>query len=183
MVANLSTGANIVIQLWPEAEIEYGDEISPSIFVNFKLDAVPPVFEAVGVSDPAYILIWTTTPWTLPANTAVCLAPNADYVMVNADGINTIMAYDLLDDVAVTAGWKNYEPVKDSSGNPVVVKGKDLVGVSYTCPIRQDLKGVVIYGNHVTLDSGTGAVHTAPGHGQEDYLVGLEFDLPDSYAS
>lgn len=161
-----------------EAEIEYGDEVSPSIFVNFKLDAVPPVFATAGVSDPAYILIWTTTPWTLPANTAVCLAPDADYVMVNADGTHTIMAYDLLEDVAKTAGWSSYEPVRDLDGAVVAVKGRDLVGTSYTCPIRQDLKGMVIYGDHVTLDSGTGAVHTAPGHGQEDYLVGLEFDLP-----
>lgn len=161
-----------------EAEIEYGDEVSPSIFVNFKLDTVPPVFEAAGVTDSAYVLIWTTTPWTLPANTAVCLAPDADYIMVNADGTHTIMAYDLLEEVAQTAGWQNYAPVKDTHGEVITVKGKDLVGVSYTCPIRQDLKGIIIYGNHVTLDSGTGAVHTAPGHGQDDYLVGLEFDLP-----
>lgn len=161
-----------------EAEIEYGDEVSPSIFVNFKLDAVPPLFEAAGVSDPAYVLIWTTTPWTLPANTAVCLAPDADYVMVNADGTYTILAYDLLEEVAKTAGWNSYEPVRNHEGNVIIVKGRDLVGTSYTCPIRQDLKGILIYGDHVTLDSGTGAVHTAPGHGQEDYLVGLEFDLP-----
>lgn len=161
-----------------EAEIEYADEVSPSIFVNFKLDTVPPVFEAAGVTNPAYVLIWTTTPWTLPANTAVCLAPNADYVMVNADGTYTIMAYDLLEDVAQTAGWQSYEPVKDADGQVITVKGRELAGVSYTCPIRQDLKGMIIYGDHVTLDSGTGAVHTAPGHGQEDYAVGLEFDLP-----
>lgn len=161
-----------------EAEIEYGDEVSPSIFVNFKLDAVPPVFEAAGVADPSYILIWTTTPWTLPANTAVCLAPEADYIMVNADGTHTIMAYDLLEEVAQTAGWESYEPVKNAEGAVITVKGRELAGTSYTCPIRQDLKGVVIYGNHVTLDSGTGAVHTAPGHGQDDYLVGLDFDLP-----
>lgn len=161
-----------------EAEIEYGDEVSPSIFVNFKLDAVPPVFEAAGVEDPAYVLIWTTTPWTLPANTAVCLAPNADYIMVNADGTYTIMAYDLLEEVAKTAGWTSYEPVKDAEGKVITVKGRELAGTSYTCPIRQDLKGIIIYGDHVTLDSGTGCVHTAPGHGQEDYAVGLEFDLP-----
>lgn len=161
-----------------EAEIEYGDEVSPSIFVNFKLDAVPPIFEAAGVKDPAYVLIWTTTPWTLPANTAVCLAPNADYVMVNADGTHTIMAYDLLEQVAQTAGWNSYEPVRNAAGEVITVKGRELAGTSYTCPIRQDLKGILIYGNHVTLDSGTGAVHTAPGHGQEDYAVGLEFDLP-----
>ncbi len=161
-----------------EAEIEYEDEQSPSIFVNFKLDAVPPIFEAAGVTDSAYVLIWTTTPWTLPANTAVCLAPNADYIMVNADGTHTILAYDLLEDVAEVAGWQSYEPVQDEHGETITVKGRDLVGVSYTCPIRQDLKGMIIYGDHVTLDSGTGAVHTAPGHGQEDYAVTREFDLP-----
>ena len=98
--------------------------------------------------------------------------------MVNADGTYTIMAYDLLEDVAQTAGWQSYEPVKDADGQVITVKGRELAGVSYTCPIRQDLKGMIIYGDHVTLDSGTGAVHTAPGHGQEDYAVGLEFDLP-----
>lgn len=161
-----------------EAEIEYSDEISPSIFVNFKLDAVPPIFEVAGVSDPVYITIWTTTPWTLPANVAVCLAPNADYVMVNVNGMHTILAYDLVEDVAKIAGWDTYELVKDADGKVITVKGRDLCGITYTCPIRQDLKGMVIYGDHVTLDSGTGAVHTAPGHGQEDYEVCLEFDLP-----
>lgn len=161
-----------------EAEIEYGDEVSPSIFVNFKLDAVPPIFETAGVNDPSYILIWTTTPWTLPANTAVCLAPNADYVMVEVNDLHTIMAYELVEDVAKTAGWESYRIVSDAQGNAITVKGKDLCGITYTCPIRQDLKGMVIYGNHVTLDSGTGAVHTAPGHGQEDYLVALDFDIP-----
>ncbi len=161
-----------------EAEIEYGDEVSPSIFVNFKLDAVPPVFEAAGVENPAYILIWTTTPWTLPANTAVCLAPQADYVMVKTDSFTTIMAYELVEEVAKTAGWESYEIISDAQGNMITVKGTELCGVTYTCPIRQDLKGMVIYGNHVTLDSGTGAVHTAPGHGQDDYLVGLDFDIP-----
>ncbi len=161
-----------------EAEIEYGDEVSPSIFVNFKLDTVPPIFEAAGVTNPAYILIWTTTPWTLPANTAVCLAPEADYVMVETNEFCTIMAYELVKEVAQTAGWTDYRIVSDAAGNAVTVKGKELCGATYTCPIRQDLKGMVIYGNHVTLDSGTGAVHTAPGHGQDDYLVGLEFDIP-----
>ena len=154
-----------------EAEIEYGDETSPSIFVNFKLDTVPPAFEAAGVTSPVFVLIWTTTPWTLPANAAVCLAPEADYVMVRTADFTTILAYDLLEDVAETAGWGDYELVRDASGEVVSVKGKELCGTTYTCPIRQDLKGMIIYGNHVTLDSGTGAVHTAPGHGQDDCLL------------
>lgn len=160
-----------------EAEIEYGDEVSPSIFVAFKLDNVPGVFEAAGVED-AYILIWTTTPWTLPANTAVSLAPEARYVIVQAQGKNMLMAEDLIEQVAEKAGWENYTIVSDDKGEPISLTGKELYGLTYTAPIRQDLKGTVIYGDHVTLDTGTGAVHTAPGHGQDDYLVGLEFDIP-----
>lgn len=161
-----------------EAEIEYSDETSPSIFVNFKLDVMPGVFEAAGATGDAYILIWTTTPWTLPANTAVSLAPDADYVMVQANGTNMIFARELVEQVAQVAGWETYDFVRDADGEPVSLKGRELTGLTYTCPIRQDLKGSIIYGDHVTLDSGTGAVHTAPGHGQDDYLVGLEFDIP-----
>lgn len=160
-----------------EAEIEYADETSPSIFVAFKLDDVPGLFEEVGVKD-ASILIWTTTPWTLPANTAVSLAPNADYVAVSVNGNNYIMAEELVGKVAEIAGWHNWSVASDSSGEPVRIKGKELSGITYTAPIRKDLKGKIIYGDHVTLDTGTGAVHTAPGHGQDDYLVGLEFDVP-----
>lgn len=161
-----------------EAEIEYGDETSPSIFVKFKLDTVPGVFAAAGADDNSYVLIWTTTPWTLPANTAVSLAPDADYVMVTVDGDNLLMAEELVEQVAEIAGWDSYDLLKGEDGQPVRLKGKELYGLTYTAPIRQDLKGTIIYGDHVTLDTGTGAVHTAPGHGQDDYLVGLEFDIP-----
>ncbi len=161
-----------------EAEIEYADEVSPSIFVKFKLDAMPGVFEANGAEGDAFILIWTTTPWTLPANTAVSLAPDAEYVMVQVNGDNIIMARELVGSVAEVAGWEGYGFVETAEGEPVTLAGKQLYGLTYTAPIRQDLKGTVIYGDHVTLDTGTGAVHTAPGHGQEDYLVALEFDIP-----
>jgi isoleucyl-tRNA synthetase len=161
-----------------EAEIEYGDEVSPSVFVKFKLDAMPGIFEVAGATGAANVLIWTTTPWTLPANTAVSLAPDADYVMVQAAGSNMIMAQALVEQVAQTAGWDTYELVSNAEGEPVTIKGKQLCGLTYTCPIRQDLKGTLIYGDHVTLDTGCGCVHTAPGHGQDDYLVGLEFGIP-----
>ena len=161
-----------------EAEIEYSDETSPSIFVKFKMDLMPGMFEAAGAVGDAFVLIWTTTPWTLPANTAVSLAPDADYVMVVADGSNMIMARELVEQVAEIAGWESYDLVRGADGEPVALKGREFTGLTYTCPIRQDLKGTVIYGDHVTLDSGTGAVHTAPGHGQDDYLVALEFDVP-----
>lgn len=161
-----------------EAEIEYADEVSPSIYVRFVLDTIPGVFEAAGVTGQADILIWTTTPWTLPANTAVSVAPDADYVMVKAAGRNMIFAEAKVEEVAEIAGWDEYELVRDEAGEVVKLTGKELFGLTYTAPIRRDLKGTIIYGDHVTLDTGTGAVHTAPGHGQDDYLVGLEFDIP-----
>lgn len=161
-----------------EAEIEYGDEVSPSIFVKFALDLMPGIFEAAGAQGTPWVLIWTTTPWTLPANTAVSLAPDADYVMVEVGNDNLLMAKELVESVAEIAGWEDWRLVSDPDGNPVTIKGKQLCGLTYTCPIRQDLKGTIIYGDHVTLDTGTGAVHTAPGHGQDDYLVALEFDVP-----
>lgn len=176
-----------------EAEIEYGDEVSPSIFVNFLMDECPAqfkaAFEKTGM-DSIYVLIWTTTPWTLPANTAVSLAPAADYAVVKAGDKAMIFAFDMLRQVAEAAGWDSVEVLCEEGfvdfnlenntcdGSPVLAKGKELEGLRYTCPIRQDLKGTIIYGDHVTLDSGTGAVHTAPGHGQEDYLVGQEFGIP-----
>ena len=145
-----------------EAEIEYSDEVSPSVYVKFKLDAMPGIFEAAGATGDAYVLIWTTTPWTLPANAAVCLMPDADYVMVQVDGSNVIFAKELVEEVAEIAGWEDYSLVCGQDGQPVVLKGTELCGLTYTCPIRQDLKGKIIYGDHVTLDSGTGCVHTAP---------------------
>ena len=161
-----------------EAEIEYSNEVSPSIFVRFLMDEMPAPYQAAGAFGDAYVLIWTTTPWTLPANTAVSLAPNADYVLVNVDGYNMIMAEELVDSVADTAQWEEYGVLSGIDGEPIRMKGIDFKGMQYTCPIRQDLKGTMIYGDHVTLDSGTGCVHTAPGHGQDDYLVGMEFGLP-----
>jgi isoleucyl-tRNA synthetase len=160
-----------------EAEIEYSDEVSPSIYVNFKLIDIPSVFSQAGVSHDAYVLIWTTTPWTLPANTAVSLAPKAEYVMVHADGKYMIMARELVESVAEIAHWDSYELVK-KDGEVVSVLGSDLAGTQYVCPIRQDIVGRFIYGNHVTLDTGTGCVHTAPGHGQDDYVVSMKFDIP-----
>ena len=154
-----------------EAEIEYSDETSPSIFVKFKMDIMPGMFETAGAAGDAYVLIWTTTPWTLPANTAVSLAPDADYVMVQADGSNMIMARELVEQVAEIAGWESYDLVRGEDGEPVALKGREFTGLTYTCPVRQDLKGTIIYGDHVTLESGSGCVHTAGGHGVDDFNV------------
>jgi isoleucyl-tRNA synthetase len=167
-----------------EAEIEYGDETSPSIYVAFKLADKPPcdsVAEAIAyVSDdkPLSILIWTTTPWTLPANTAVSLAPQAEYVVVLADDKALIMAQDLVSTVAEVAGWGEPELLKDDAGKPVSFIGSELQGLTYEHPIHESMTGVIVTGDHVELSTGTGAVHTAPGHGQEDYLVGEAYNLP-----
>lgn len=160
-----------------EAEIEYGDEVSPSIYVKFELDEMPKAFADAGATGKVNVLIWTTTPWTLPANRAVCLKPDADYVIVQADGEQFIIARRLFIDVVHRSGWNGAGIFCKEALKPVVVKGKDLCGATYTCPVREDLKGKLIYGDHVTLDTGTGCVHTAPGHGQEDYLVAAQFGI------
>ncbi|MHB8803922.1 MAG: isoleucine--tRNA ligase [Coriobacteriia bacterium] len=152
-----------------EAEIEYADETSNSIYVAFRFaDATP--WDAEGAVS---VLIWTTTPWTLPANVAVTLAEDAAYVGVKLTGGRVlVMAEALVEQVAAHAGWEGYEVVGPR------VKGGALSGLHYAQPIHDGVQGVIITGEHVELSTGTGAVHTAPGHGDEDYLVGVKFDLP-----
>ncbi len=153
-----------------EAEIEYHDETSDSIYVKFRFTDKP----AQWADQPgdAFVIIWTTTPWTLPANVAVTLAPGADYVAVAANGELYVIAEALVEQVAAVAGWSDYGIVGPT------VKGRDLEGLEYHLPVFPERTGVIVTGDHVELATGTGAVHTAPGHGEEDYLVGQKFDLP-----
>ncbi|MDZ4169074.1 MAG: isoleucine--tRNA ligase [Coriobacteriia bacterium] len=152
-----------------EAEIEYSDETSNSIYVAFRFTGETP-WDGFGA---ASMLIWTTTPWTLPANVAVTLAESADYVGVRlADGRVMVLAEELVSAVAEVAGWEAHEVVGPR------VKGAELAGLKYAQPIHDDVHGVIITGSHVELSTGTGAVHTAPGHGEDDYLVGQKFGLP-----
>ncbi len=152
-----------------EAEIEYSDETSNSIYVAFRFTQATP-WDAEG---DVSVLIWTTTPWTLPANVAVTLAEDADYVGVKlTDGRVLVMAEELVETVAEVAGWQGHEVVGPR------VKGAELSGLTYAQPIHDGVEGVIITGSHVELSTGTGAVHTAPGHGEEDYLVGRKFGLP-----
>jgi isoleucyl-tRNA synthetase len=153
-----------------EAEIEYSDEMSDSIYVKFEFTSRPDAFAQV--PEPVSILIWTTTPWTLPANVAVTLASAADYVGVRVGGEVLVMAEALVTSVATAAGWSDYEVL------PQRVKGAELAGLHYRQPVHDGVEGVVITGDHVELSTGSGAVHTAPGHGEDDYLVGLRFGLP-----
>jgi isoleucyl-tRNA synthetase len=171
-----------------EAEIEYGDEESPSIYVAFELtDALPGLDgpEASGTlgagsggAGPISVLIWTTTPWTLPANVAVSLAPHAAYVIVCVKGRAFIMARELVEQVAAAAGWESYHLLEAADGAPLSYTGSELSGLHYAHPVHESMTGLLITGSHVELSTGTGAVHTAPGHGQDDYLVGEEHGLP-----
>lgn len=160
-----------------EAEIEYGDETSPSIYVKFDMVDVPaPFAAALDEGVPVKVVIWTTTPWTLPANSAVCLAPDADYVVVLHEGEALIMAEALVEAVASIASWEGeQELLCDATGEPVRVKGADMLKMEYKCPIFPETHGIVILGDYVELSTGTGAVHTAPGHGQDDYLSGIKY--------
>jgi isoleucyl-tRNA synthetase len=156
-----------------EAEVEYGDHESPSISVKFSLpDAAKALPSLAGKN--ASIVIWTTTPWTLVSNLAVALHPQFDYVAVEADGGEVlILAEALLHTSLQKFGIKEHKVLEK-------FKGKKLEGLKARHPFI-DRESLVILGEHVTLEAGTGIVHTAPGHGQEDYEVGLRYGL-DVYA-
>ncbi len=155
-----------------EAEVEYADHESPSVYVRFDLPDAGRALPALK-GKKAGIAIWTTTPWTLVANLAVALHPEFDYVAVEADGQVLILAEGLLKQSLDKFGIKNHAILEK-------FKGKKLEGLKARHPFI-DRDSLVILGDHVTLEAGTGAVHTAPGHGQEDYEVGLRYGL-DIYA-
>ena len=156
-----------------EAEIEYGDETSPAIFVRFEMTTVPEGLEAYeGRLDVA---IWTTTPWTLPADDAVILHPTELYVAVEHDGRAYIMAEALAEKLIEKFGWGDAKVVEGFKAS-----GTELAGNKYKLPIFPDegQDGVFIYADYVTMEDGTGIVHTAPGHGVDDYLAGMKFGVP-----
>ena len=166
-----------------EAELEYEDIPSPSIYVNFPVmrhsdeaAAVDPwkLFD-LHEGDEVHVLIWTTTPWTLPANLAVAVHPEAQYVAARyvhpetGEMVVSVLAEPLADRVLHFAGVEEYE----TAGT---VRGRDLVGMEYRHPFI-DRQCPVVPARYVTLEDGTGCVHTAPGHGLEDYVTGLEHGL------
>lgn len=161
-----------------EAEIEYSDEVSPSIFVRFELIDVPEALRSAGV--PVDVVIWTTTPWTLPANAGVALLADADYIAVEAEGRLGIMAKALWEKVFHgVAGIEDaclYVP--EGATEPWSVHGEKLVDITYTHPIFSDVQGRIVTADYVTLEDGTGCVHTAPGHGVDDYYTGMRCNLP-----
>ena len=159
-----------------EAELEYSDEVSPAIYVRFELEGAPDGLEAfAGKTDVA---IWTTTPWTLPANQAVILKPEAGYVAVEHEGRAVVFSEALAERCCEKFGWE-YTLVKDGFGTTWRRTGKELAGNIYKQPVFGDAgsTGRFIYADYVTLDDGTGIVHAAPGHGADDYLAGREFGI------
>jgi len=152
-----------------EAEVEYRDHSSPSITVAFELaeDARQKI-EAPEGEDVA-ALIWTTTPWTLPANLAIALHPDYDYLLVRAQSKLWIVAAEMLEANAAAAGWVEPETLK-------VFKGGTIEGAHYTHPLN-GREGLFIVAPYVTLEQGTGLVHTAPGHGAEDFVIGAQYGL------
>ncbi len=153
-----------------EAEVEYEDHTSPSIYVRFPLND-PKIRELFPAADPAktYVLIWTTTPWTIPDNMAVAAHPEFDYVLVAVNGEYYLLAEGLLEANAKIYGWEDLKIVGRA-------KGAALEGLVAKHPFY-DRESPLILGDHVTLDAGTGIVHTAPGHGREDYEVGVKYGL------
>ncbi|MEM9420581.1 MAG: class I tRNA ligase family protein, partial [Planctomycetota bacterium] len=160
-----------------EAELEYYDKEDTSVFVEFAVDEGPD-FNRIfpGANGQASLMIWTTTPWTLPANLAVAVAPRAEYGLFEYEqGGYFILALELADQVLK----KEMAPSNSDTWKPVATcKGEDLVGLIYTHPFVKDNRmRRVVAAEYVTLEDGTGLVHTAPGHGVEDYQTGLREGL------
>ncbi len=149
-----------------EAEVEYGDRRSPSIYVRFPFPEGRAILQT---EKPVSVVIWTTTPWTLPANLAIALHPEVEYAYVETDTEVLLIAKDLVKTVMKQVGIDHYEIIQ-------TVSGKDLELKRAKHPFI-DRESLIILGDHVTLEQGTGCVHTAPGHGLEDYDVGQRYGL------
>ncbi|AGE16497.1 isoleucine--tRNA ligase [Serratia marcescens] len=155
-----------------EAEVEYYDKTSPSIDVSFHAADAAAVAAKFGVSHfngAISLVIWTTTPWTLPANRAISLHPDFTYQLVQVDGQCLILAAELVESVMKRAGITEWTVLGSC-------KGADLELLRFKHPFM-DFDVPAILGEHVTLDAGTGAVHTAPGHGPDDFVIGQKYGL------
>ncbi|GLQ72416.1 isoleucine--tRNA ligase [Vibrio penaeicida] len=164
-----------------EAEVEYKDKVSPSIDVRFKAADEAALLSKFNLNEghegqgDISVIIWTTTPWTLPANRAVCMRDDLEYVLIQVEASDSseperiIVASELAKDVMDRAGVEHFH-------NLGFAKGADLELSQFNHPFY-DFTVPVVLGEHVTTDSGTGVVHTAPGHGQEDFVVGKQYNL------
>ncbi|WHQ74972.1 isoleucine--tRNA ligase [Pantoea sp. Lij88] len=155
-----------------EAEVEYYDKTSPSIDVMFNAvdaDAVRQAFGVAQVNGPISLVIWTTTPWTLPANRAISLHPEFEYQLIQIEGRALILAKELVESVMKRAGVSEWQVLGECQGAALELQ-------KFQHPFLA-LESLVVLGDHVTLDAGTGAVHTAPGHGPDDYVIGQKYGI------
>jgi isoleucyl-tRNA synthetase len=168
-----------------EAEVEYGDHVSPSIYVTFPFNrnlsdasalAVDPAdgrgLQAAHQAGKLFAVIWTTTPWTLPANLGICLNPTFDYVAIKTGDRFYVVAAKLAEAVTKECGLKVDRQIELRRDTLRGLDGRDVFRHPF---IARDVK--LMYGDHVTADTGTGLVHTAPGHGYEDFVVGAQYEL------
>ncbi len=152
-----------------EAEVEYKDHTSPSIWVRFKLTSDPAAIHPDLAGRNVYGLIWTTTPWTMPANMAIAFHPKFEYVAMEVAGDVYLVAAELAKTTAEKCGWAEYRVM-------AAVPGAKLEHTVFRHPfLERESLGVLA--DYVTLEQGTGAVHTAPGHGQEDYATGRAYGI------
>ncbi|WP_394564272.1 isoleucine--tRNA ligase [Pantoea sp. SGAir0180] len=156
-----------------EAEVEYYDKTSPSIDVMFNAvdaDAVRAAFGVTASEGPVSLVIWTTTPWTMPANRGISLHPEFDYQLLQIEGRSLILAKDLVESVMKRAGVSHWTVLGTCQGAALELQ-------LFQHPFLAQIQSKVVLGDHVTLDAGTGAVHTAPGHGPDDYVIGQKYGL------
>ncbi len=166
-----------------EAEVDYEDKTSSAIDVKFRVTDLDAFWKRISMpsegsasadrsAKPVYVVIWTTTPWTLPANQAVSLNPDEDYAVIDLGSEYLLIANTLADDAL-----KRYGIDPAEAGVVKKIAGRALEGVLLQHPFYQRQVPIIL-GEHVTMDAGTGAVHTAPAHGVDDYIVGQKYGLP-----
>lgn len=156
-----------------EAEVEYQDKVSDAIYVGFDVIDLDKLAAAANLgSDPvtAQAVIWTTTPWTLPANQAISVHPDHNYSIVTTEKGNLLLASDLIESALTALELTNQGVITE-------VTGRELENLTAQHPLIAERQVPIILGEHVTTESGTGLVHTAPGHGLDDYIVGLQYGL------
>jgi isoleucyl-tRNA synthetase len=151
-----------------EAEVEYKDHTSYSVYVKFPFPDAARIDDSLAGKNVS-IVIWTTTPWTLPANLGISFNPSFEYSAVEVGEEVFIVASGLLEQVAATIGWSEYRVI-------TTIRGERFDRLNARHPFV-DRNSLLMLGDHVTLDAGTGAVHTAPGHGYEDYVIGKQYGL------
>jgi isoleucyl-tRNA synthetase len=152
-----------------EAEVEYREHTSPSVYVRFRMNEEAVTELGLPIEKPLFAIIWTTTPWTLPANLAIAVKPDFEYTIVENDGENYILATELVASATQKFGWNDYRSGK-------IYKGAAFEHLRYKHPFL-DREGVLVLGDYVTLEQGTGLVHTAPGHGADDFATGRRYGL------